>query len=316
MRYLGIDTSNYTTSAALYDTETDTVVQRKMLLPVKPGEKGLRQSDAVFHHTVQLPQIITDLFTETGGPVDSVGVSVFPRREAGSYMPCFLAGKSAARAVAAVLGCSCAEFSHQEGHIAAALYSAGKMPLLSTPFLAFHVSGGTTEALLVTPDKINPFTVQCIARSLDLKAGQLIDRVGVMLGLSFPCGKALEALSEQSKQRYRLKPTMKGADCCLSGLENQCQKMLASGETKEDIAQFCISGVLAALIGMADALQSEFERLPIIFSGGVASNRMLRSVLSERYGAYFAEPAFSADNAAGISILTALKAERGMKYDV
>lgn len=315
MRYLGIDTSNYTTSAALYDSETQTVVQRKMLLPVKAGEKGLRQSDAVFHHTVQLPQILQSLFSESKGSVDGVGVSVFPRREEGSYMPCFLAGKSAAYAVSAASGIPCREFSHQEGHVVAALYSAKQLKLLQKPFLAFHISGGTTESLLVQPDTDRLFTAQCVARSLDLKAGQLIDRIGVLLGLQFPCGKELEKLSDKSRQRYHLRPTMKGCDCCLSGLENQCQKMLANGEKPADVAQFCMSGVLAALIGMADALREQYPSLPILFSGGVASNRMLQSVLLKRYNAFFAEPEFSADNAAGIAILAALQAEEN-RYDV
>lgn len=315
MRYLGIDTSNYTTSAALYDSETKTVVQKKMLLPVKSGQKGLRQSDAVFHHTVQLPQILQSLFSESEGTVDGVGVSVFPRREEGSYMPCFLAGKSAAYAVSAALGIPCREFSHQEGHIVAALYSAKQLKLLQKPFLAFHISGGTTEGLLVQPDTDRLFTAQCVARSLDLKAGQLIDRVGVLLGLQFPCGKELEKLSEKSTQRFHLRPTLKGADCCLSGLENQCQKMLADDACSEDVARFCMSGILSVLIGMTDALQLQYPSLPILFSGGVASNRMLRSVLSKQYNAFFAEPEFSADNAAGIAILTALQAE-GKQNDV
>lgn len=315
MRYLGIDTSNYTTSAALYDSETKTVVQKKMLLPVKSGQKGLRQSDAVFHHTVQLPQILQSLFSESKGNIDGVGVSVFPRREEGSYMPCFLAGKSAAHAVSAALSIPCREFSHQEGHIVAALYSAKQLKLLQKPFLAFHISGGTTEGLLVQPDADRLFTVQCVARSLDLKAGQLIDRVGVLLGLQFPCGKELEKLSEKSTQRFHLRPTLKGADCCLSGLENQCQKMLADDACSEDVARFCMSGILSVLIGMTDALQLQYPSLPILFSGGVASNRMLRSVLSKQYNAFFAEPEFSADNAAGIAILTALQAE-GKQNDV
>ncbi len=315
MRYLGIDTSNYTTSAALYDSETKTVVQKKMLLPVKSGQKGLRQSDAVFHHTVQLPQILQSLFSESKGNIEGVGVSVFPRREEGSYMPCFLAGKSAAHAVSAALSIPCREFSHQEGHIVAALYSAKQLKLLQKPFLAFHISGGTTEGLLVQPDADRLFTVQCVARSLDLKAGQLIDRVGVLLGLQFPCGKELEKLSEKSTQRFHLRPTLKGADCCLSGLENQCQKMLADDACSEDVARFCMSGILSVLIGMTDALQLQHPSLPILFSGGVASNRMLRSVLSKQYNAFFAEPEFSADNAAGIAILTALQAE-GKQNDV
>ena len=229
MRFLGIDTSNYTTSAALFDDDTGTVTQKKMLLPVKPGEKGLRQSDAVFHHTVQLPQVLTELFSENPGAPDCVGVSIFPRREKGSYMPCFLVGKAAAEAIRVSENKPLRTFSHQEGHIVAALFSAKRLDLLKETFLAFHVSGGTTEALLVTPNDTDLFSVRIVGQSLDLKAGQLIDRTGVMLSLSFPCGKDLEVLSEQSDKTYTVKPTMKGADCCLSGIENQCQAMFPRG---------------------------------------------------------------------------------------
>ena len=276
MQFLGIDTSNYTTSAALYDTSTNVILQKKKLLPVKDGEKGLRQSDAVFHHTVQLPQVVSDLAQDFSGTVDAFGVSVFPRRAEGSYMPCFLVGQS----------------------VAQSLSSVQRRPL--------H-----TEALLVTPNSDHILSCERIACSLDLKAGQLIDRVGVMLGMKFPCGAELEKRAEKSTGQYRLKPTMKHLDCCLSGLENQCRKLFENGECPENVAHYCMCGVLAALVGMTDGLLEKYGNLPIVFSGGVASNAMLKSELSARYGAYFAAPAFSADNAAGIAVLTALS-EKGI----
>lgn len=306
MQYLGIDTSNYTTSAALYDSEKGTVVQQKMPLPVKKGARGLRQSDAVFHHTVQLPQVLERLLRDHSIYLDGVGVSVFPRRAEGSYMPCFLVGKSTAKAISLACSIPCFEVSHQEGHIAAALYSADAFSLLRAPFLAFHVSGGTTEVLLVTPHKSRIFEVRCVARSLDLHAGQAIDRVGVMLGLAFPCGPALENLAAQSTRTFSVKPTMKGVDCCLSGVENRCQAMFSNGEPAADIAKFCIESIRTALEGMLLALLREYGNLPILFSGGVSSNCALQSYFSENYGAKFAEPAFSADNAAGAAVLAAL----------
>lgn len=316
MRFLGIDTSNYTTSAALFDDDTGTVTQKKMLLPVKPGEKGLRQSDAVFHHTVQLPQVLTELFSENPGAPDCVGVSIFPRREKGSYMPCFLVGKAAAEAIRVSENKPLRTFSHQEGHIVAALFSAKRLDLLKETFLAFHVSGGTTEALLVTPNDTDLFSVRIVGQSLDLKAGQLIDRTGVMLSLSFPCGKDLEVLSEQSDKTYTVKPTMKGADCCLSGIENQCQAMFRKGESPADIAKFCMCSVLTALSEMVSVLRKEYGDLPVLFSGGVSSNKLLKKELSEKYGAIFAEPAFSADNAAGIAVLTALMQKGSSFYEL
>lgn len=316
MRFLGIDTSNYTTSAALFDDDTGTVTQKKMLLPVKPGEKGLRQSDAVFHHTVQLPQVLTELFSENPGAPDCVGVSIFPRREKGSYMPCFLVGKAAAEAIRVSENKPLRTFSHQEGHIVAALFSAKRLDLLKETFLAFHVSGGTTEALLVTPNDTNLFSVRIVGQSLDLKAGQLIDRTGVMLSLPFPCGKDLEVLSEQSDKTYTVKPTMKGADCCLSGIENQCQAMFRKGESPADIAKFCMCSVLTALSEMVSVLRKEYGDLPVLFSGGVSSNKLLKKELTEKYGAIFAEPAFSADNAAGIAVLTALMQKGSSFYEL
>ena len=149
--HLGIDTSNYTTSVAVYDNVANTVISHKKLLPVKEGEKGIRQSDAVFHHTVQLPQLINDLVSEFKGKISSVGVSTKPCNEDGSYMPCFLTGVSVAEAVSSFMNIPLYRFSHQDGHIAAALYSADKLDLINEEFFAFHISGGTSQVLKVAP---------------------------------------------------------------------------------------------------------------------------------------------------------------------
>ena len=194
MKILGLDTSNYTTSAALFDTADGTVKQVKRLLPVKKGELGLRQSDAVFHHTRQLPEIITKLFEDCGEAPAAVGVSVRPRNIDGSYMPCFLCGEGLADSLGAVNGIPVYKTSHQVGHILAALYSADRLDLAGERFIAFHVSGGTTDCLLAEPDEENIVRATELGTSLDLKAGQAVDRVGLMLGLDFPCGRGLKRL--------------------------------------------------------------------------------------------------------------------------
>ena len=301
---LGIDTSNYTTSAALW-TDGE-VLQSKLPLPVKPGELGLRQSDAVFHHVVQLPQALGGLPLPTA-ELAAVGVSDRPRAAQGSYMPCFLVGLGTARAIAQAENAPLFPFSHQQGHIAAALYSAGRLDLLERRFLAFHVSGGTTEAVLVSPDPERVFSAEIAAQSLDLKAGQAIDRVGAMLGLSFPAGKELEALARKANKRFGVRPTLKGADCSLSGVENRCRAMLESGAPKEETAAFCLSSILAALDGMARVLLERLGPLPLVFAGGVMSDGILRGALEEKYGALFAAPEFSCDNAAGAAVLAARK---------
>ena len=199
---LGIDTSNYTTSAAVLDGEA--LTQQKQLLEVRPGERGLRQSDALFQHTRNLPLLFDKL--PPMDEVTAVGVSTRPRNVEGSYMPCFLAGISAATAAAKAAGCPLYTTSHQVGHILAALYGAGALEMIRAPFVAFHVSGGTTEALLVEPHKEELISARCVAASSDLKAGQLIDRTGVRLGLQFPCGPALEQLALQSRVSYKINP--------------------------------------------------------------------------------------------------------------
>lgn len=297
---VGIDTSNYTTSAARYDGAR-VLENRKLLLPVKPGEKGLRQSDAVFHHVKQLPQVLEPILEM--GPAGVVGVSITPRSEMGSYMPCFLVGKGFACTLGAAWGVGVKFFSHQQGHIAAALYSAGKLELLDRKFLAFHVSGGTTEALLVQPDSQGMPEVELAAQSLDLKAGQAVDRVGVMLGMGFPCGPELERAALAWDGPVKARAYMKGRDCSLSGVENQCRKLWEEGHPREEVARTCLEMVLAALDAMCAVLLKDLGPLPVVFSGGVCSNSILRERLTEKYGGAFAAPEFSADNGAGAAIL-------------
>lgn len=303
MSALGIDTSNYTTSGAVYDGSAVTENRRK-LLPVPGGAKGLRQSDAVFHHTRQLPDILCGLLPDEG--IEAIGVSVTPTCAEGSYMPCFLTGRGTARVLGAALNVPVYEFSHQQGHIAAALYSAGRLDLLERRFLAFHVSGGTTEGLIVSPGGADGPRAQLAARSLDLKAGQAVDRVGLALGLTFPCGPELEKLALRWTDKVRVRPVTRGADCSLSGIENQCLDMIKKGRPKEEVARHCLESITAALIEMCSALLAEHGDLPVVFSGGVCADSILRDRLSGRFGAHFAAPEFSADNAAGTAILAYL----------
>lgn len=307
MLILGIDTSNYTTSTALYNTETNQIIQSKQLLPVKKGELGLRQSDAVFHHTKQLPIMIKKLFEGNNVYLDAIGVSVRPRNIDGSYMPCFLCGEGLAESIAAVNNIPVYKTSHQIGHILAALYSSDKLELVNEPFIAFHISGGTTDCLLVEPDNESIIKITEAGTSLDLKAGQAVDRVGLMLGLNFPCGAQLEKFAENSDKKYKIKPTLKDGSCCLSGVENKCSKMLDDGEKSEDIAMFCLQYIYSSICGMTEYALDKFGNLPVLFAGGVMSNKIIRKQLESKFNSYFAEPAFSCDNAAGTAVYAALK---------
>ena len=301
MGVIGFDTSNYTTSIAYFNGELGENVSQ--LLPVKEGELGLRQSDAVFHHTKSLPDLSDRLFSLLRDrDIQAVGVSTRPRALEGSYMPCFMVGYSHAKLLSDAYGVPLFTFSHQQGHVAAALWSAGRMDLMDTPHLAWHLSGGTTELLLVTPNDKN---VDCkiIGGTTDISAGQLIDRTGQMLHLPFPAGKSLDKLSENSKKSDFFPVKCKEMHFSLSGIENKIRQYIQQGSSPEDTAYYAIRSVIYAVIQATKQAKEVYPDLPIVFSGGVASNSLLRKETAH-LAPIFAEPRFSTDNALGVAVLT------------
>ena len=310
--FLGIDTSNYRTSAAVCDECGNVIRSIRRLLPVKDGELGLRQSDALFAHTKALPSIIEELGEF---PLAAVGYSAKPRDCEGSYMPCFLAGESVARSAASLFGIPAYPFSHQAGHLQAALYSVARYPeapfgsiadLIEKEngfapngrFLAFHVSGGTTEALLYDNGNIT-----LLGGTLDLNAGQLIDRVGVTLGLPFPAGEELEKIAEGQPRAKGIKISVKGYDCNLAGLENMAKKLLSNGESREKVAAFTLDAALKTIDKMSENLVASYPELPILYAGGVMSCKRIAVALGSKYVSAFALPEFSGDNAVGTALL-------------
>ena len=300
---LGLDTSNYTTSLAVYDGREGIHVGR--LLMVRPGELGLRQSDALFQHVQRLPQLFGQL-RERGldqYQIVAVGASTRPRAVEGSYMPCFLAGASQGEGLAHVLGVPFFAHSHQQGHLAAAAWSAGRLDLLDRPFLAWHLSGGTTELLLVEPEGTS-VRAEILGGSKDISAGQLIDRTGVLLGLAFPAGKALSALAGEAEGVAPFPVKLDGLSFSLSGMENQVQRRLAEGETPARVAAFALETVCHVVLRATQAAREAHPGLPVLCSGGVASNSRLRELLTRACQAVFAQPQYATDNAMGTAVLT------------
>ena len=311
MAVLGLDTSNYTTSAAVFDGEEGRNQGR--LLEVRPGELGLRQSDALFQHVKHLPEVVEALLGEEGlGTVQAVGASTRPRAVEGSYMPCFLAGASQGQVLSQVLGVPFYAFSHQQGHLAAAAWSAGRLDLLDRPFLAWHLSGGTTELLRVEPEEDGvAVRAEILGGTSDISAGQLIDRTGVLLGLPFPAGKGVEKLSRQAQKREYYKVKVNSLTFSLSGMENKVRQMVQRGEEPAEIAWFAQETVCRVVQACTKAAMEQYSGLPVLCSGGVASNGRLKELLRQNCGALFAQPQFSTDNAMGTAILTWRALERG-----
>lgn len=292
---VGFDTSNYTTSCARFDGENG--INSGRLLDVKPGELGLRQSEALFCHVKRLPEIVEKLDKTD---IAAVGASEKPRETEDSYMPCFLAGVAVAKSLASLLGVPYYGFSHQQGHIAAASWSAGRIDLLEREHLAWHLSGGTTELLHVRPMGV---AVKCeiIGGTQDVSAGQLIDRAGQALGLRFPSGRELDALSKAASVKDMYRPKIAGMSFSLSGVEQKMHRMIDSGASPEDTAYFTLRSMIAAVEGATKNARAKYGDLPVLYSGGVASNSLLRECAED---GIFAEPRFSTDNAMGTAILT------------
>ena len=300
MSVIGFDTSNYTTSIAWFDGEMGENCSR--LLPVKQGELGLRQSDAVFAHTKSLPELSGRLFSNIDkSSIAAVGVSTRPRAVEGSYMPCFLVGFSHAKLLSDVLGVPLFEVSHQQGHVAASLWSAGRLDLMEKPHLAWHLSGGTTELLLVEPEGRN---VKCtrLGGTSDISAGQLIDRTGQLLHLPFPSGKHLDALSSQAELTEAFRVKCQNSVFSLSGVQNKVQQFHEKHQNDIETAAYALRCVASAVYQATEQALKQYPGLSVVFSGGVASNSMLRTVL-EPLSPVFAEPQFSTDNAMGVAVL-------------
>ena len=310
MSVLALDTSNYTTSVAVFDGENGCNASK--LLEVRPGELGLRQSDALFQHVKRLPDLFAQL-DEQGviHNIQAVGASTRPRALEGSYMPCFLAGASQGQNLAHTLRVPFFAHSHQQGHLAAAAWSAGRLDLLDRPFLAWHLSGGTTELLKVEPDG---WTVQeeIVGGTSDISAGQLIDRAGVKMGLQFPAGKALDALYPEADEVKAHKVKLNGLTFSLSGMENKVNQMIEAGEKQANVARFALDTVISVVQRTTQEAQKLWPGLPVLCSGGVASNRQMRAALECTCDAVFALPQYATDNAMGTAILTwrALESER------
>ena len=308
MLFAGIDTSNYTTSAALCDEDGRILANIKIPLPVRSGECGLRQSDAVFAHIKNLPELTERLKEAIAGErLAAVAVSSKPRDAEDSYMPCFLSGVSAAGMLAAGAGVPLYKTSHQQGHIMAAYRTSGaaEAEVLERygAFLAFHVSGGTTECVLVKKGE-SQFDICLLGGTADLNAGQAIDRIGVRMGLTFPCGPALERLALAYDGKIKgIRISVKDKLCNLSGLENNACRMLVEGRPREEVAAYVFHFISATLMRIAENARLDYGELPIVWAGGVMSNSIIKHELSRLDNVFFTEPQYSADNAVGVALI-------------
>ena len=316
--FLGIDTSCYTTSLAVWDGEGRVLADKRKGLPVGYGSQGLRQSTALFYHLRNLPLLMDEIFqTLPGEKIKAVAASAKPRPVEDSYMPVFTAGVSLAQYTAALLKIPLYLTTHQEGHLVAGLWSAGCADLAD--FLLAHLSGGTTEILRVKQVKTSPlqYDLTILGGSSDLQAGQLIDRIGVAMGLPFPCGPHLEQLAAQSGREEPgsgvhvvIPSAVRGMMMSFSGAETRAKQYLQDKAGLPEVAK-AVERCIAVSVEKALRKAIELTGLPdVVLVGGVAANAYIRERLQKRLehravGArlHFAEPQYCTDNAVGVSII-------------
>ncbi|MEJ8553689.1 O-sialoglycoprotein endopeptidase [Tepidibacter sp. Z1-5] len=302
---LGIDTSCYTTSIAAINLDKEIIINKKKMLKVKHGNRGLRQSDAFFQHTNNLGDMFGDLKSSIKD-YDIVGVCVSsrPRSIEGSYMPVFSCGYKFAKTISAILNSKLYETSHQECHIEAAFYDTN---MDKDRFLCIHMSGGTTEILLVNRN-LDGYDIEIVGATKDISAGQLIDRVGVKLGYEFPCGKYLDqnALKCDADVQY-LKLSSREGYINFSGVENQIFSMI-DDYSKEYISKVTLNSILDSIYKSVLYLSDKYNIKDVLFVGGVSSSEyissnMINKLNNYKINAFFTKPSFAKDNAIGTGII-------------
>lgn len=300
--YLGIDTSCYTTSVAVIGEDGNLLSEARQILSVKQGRCGLQQSEMVFQHTRNLPVLMEKALQSNDIEICGVGVSCCPRPIADSYMPAFLSGLSAAKAIAAVSKIPLYTISHQENHMEAGMWSAGGPE--AENFLMLHASGGTTDMLLAQKETDGRYLLEQVGGSMDLHAGQFIDRVGVALGLQFPTGPELEKMAETADYMTEVPVSVRKLQVSLSGPATAALRKLQAGEDKAALAlgvEYALAETFARMLRNGAAAYNVAD---VLLVGGVASNKFIRAHVEEKLlkrniRLWVPEARFSCDNASG-----------------
>lgn len=306
--FLGIDTSCYTTSVAILNEQLQVIADCRRILTVKPGKRGLQQSEMVFQHTRNLPELFAQACRKLDKPIcfKAIGVSAFPRPLPDSYMPAFLVGEGYAKVLALSQTTPLYRISHQENHILAGIRSADGPT--AAGFLAVHLSGGTTEIVKVTKTlpKSQSLSIDILGGTQDIHAGQLVDRVGVLLGLPFPAGPHLEALAAHAhEQAVKIPVTIRECSLSFSGPETFIRKLLLQAAEPATVAAGVESCIARAVTTMIKQAISKTGLTEVLLVGGVTANQYIRKYLITQLDTtglaklYFPEPQYSPDNATG-----------------
>ena len=307
--FLGIDTSCYTTSICAVDRQFRVLTDQRRILAVAMGKRGLSQSNMVYRHTRNLPDLAEQVCRDLAGyTVRAVAVTDQPRRRDDSYMPAFLAGLGCARTLAAMLDVPLYRISHQENHLLAVLRTTGTIE--RAPFYGIHLSGGTTDLLYAVPDD-RGLDITRIGGSADISAGQFIDRVGVALHLPFPAGLYVDRAAAQWPGRVKgAAVSCHDGEISFSGRESEAQRLVSRGGVPAgELCRWTLVTIWRGLEKLLDTARND-GMAHMLAAGGVMSNGYLRRQMRQyciHHGIclHLAADGYSADNASGAAFWAA-----------
>lgn len=312
MYCLGIDTSCYTTSVAVVNEDFELCFDSRIILDVPEGGRGLRQSDAFFQHVRNIDLLVSQCMDVVPTKnIKGISVSTKPRNAIDSYMPVFLAGMHSAKTIGSILKLPVIEVSHQDSHIQAGLWSCRHD--MGKDFMAYHVSGGTTEFLKVCGDEV--FSITEIGGTSDLNAGQFIDRIGVAMGIKFPCGQEMDRLCNEFEiEGINIPISIDGCRMSFSGPETHVQRLVRGRVPDRREAAEISKGIFLCIARSIEKTvlnaKHEYGSEKLLLVGGVVSNTIIKEYLTKKsvlskngVKSFFADAAYSPDNAVGTAVL-------------
>ena len=264
------------------------------------------------HHVEVVTLCIKDALSEAGitaEQLDAVAVTYGP-----GLVGALLVGMAAAKAFAWAHGLPLIPVNHMAGH----LMAAREVQELEYPLLALLVSGGHTELVYVS----EPGNYRIVGETRDDAVGEAYDKVGRVMGLTYPAGREIDELAHKGKDVYDFPRAMIKEDhleFSFSGLKSAFINLHHNAEQKGDVLikeDLCASFQAAVLDILLAKTKKALERYPVktlVVAGGVAANQGLRERLAEEItdvDVFIPPLRLCGDNAGMIALAAAIECDQ------
>jgi N6-L-threonylcarbamoyladenine synthase len=328
MKVLGIETSCDDTAVAVVENGVKTLASIVGTQTVHEAYGGVVPELASREHLQRIRGVYSECLNEAGaalGEIDGIAVTHGP-----GLIGSLLVGLSFAKGLAYATGLPLVGVNHLEAHLFSFLPAGMECPY---PFAGLIASGGHTEIVHVRD--FEDYTV--LGSTIDDAAGEAFDKIGVLLGLNYPAGPALDALaSKGDPDRFKLPAVRlkKGGpyDLSFSGLKTAARRLMesvsrstetgplleVSDRDRADLAASFRRRVVGDLVDKLFSAARQEGLSRVLLAGGVTRNSLLRESArreGERLGldVIIPGPAYCSDNAAMVAGLGTLKLRAGAR---